>query len=192
MTQDREYTPHIKKVDEYWKQRAKEDGKALHDLVGEFTYEVIIEATDLRTCYACGIRCNPHKAHIVPWALGGGNDVSNLFLLCPTCHSKNPDTIYPDMFFSFVRNTNYYFHDMWVHLYNGINKHYKEGTPQEQDLCKLVAEYDDDEYVRNRYREALMAGDQATGVGGQFTHETRAAISWKSTLKVGESLFEPC
>lgn len=37
-----------------------------------------------RTFYLCGLEIH----HIIPCAQGGTNDISNLTLLCPTCHKK--------------------------------------------------------------------------------------------------------
>ncbi len=42
-----------------------------------------------KRCTSCGIRassCEVH--HIVPWEHGGTTDISNLTLLCPTCHRQ--------------------------------------------------------------------------------------------------------
>lgn len=37
-------------------------------------------------CFACGSSLRVERAHIVPLCEGGTNDVSNLHLLCATCH----------------------------------------------------------------------------------------------------------
>lgn len=42
------------------------------------------------------------RCHIVPEALGGKDEPSNLFLLCPECHSLSPDTVNPASFFRWV------------------------------------------------------------------------------------------
>lgn len=42
------------------------------------------------------------RCHIIPEALGGKDEPSNLFLLCPECHSLSPDTINPASFFRWV------------------------------------------------------------------------------------------
>ena len=45
---------------------------------------------------------NLERCHIHPKALGGSNDVSNLFLMCPTCHKDSPDTTNRELFFEWV------------------------------------------------------------------------------------------
>ena len=43
-----------------------------------------------------------NKSHIVPHALGGGENPENMFLLCEECHKDSPDTKYKDQFFKWV------------------------------------------------------------------------------------------
>lgn len=43
-----------------------------------------------------------HRCHIVPESLGGADSPENLFLLCPKCHDKAPDTINRDAFMRWV------------------------------------------------------------------------------------------
>jgi hypothetical protein len=42
------------------------------------------------------------RCHIVPRSLGGSNEPSNLFLLCPKCHRASPDTEDPNIFLEWV------------------------------------------------------------------------------------------
>lgn len=42
------------------------------------------------------------RCHIVPKSLGGSDDVSNAFLLCPKCHEESPDTANPSSFIRWV------------------------------------------------------------------------------------------
>lgn len=44
------------------------------------------------------------RCHIIPQALGGKDEVSNLFLMCPKCHELSPDTSNPSSFFRWVYN----------------------------------------------------------------------------------------
>lgn len=43
-----------------------------------------------------------NRCHIIPGALGGADEPSNLFLMCSECHALSPDTKYPSMFFKWV------------------------------------------------------------------------------------------
>ncbi|MGE7840606.1 HNH endonuclease [Lysinibacillus sp. NPDC093712] len=47
------------------------------------------------------------RCHIHPKALGGSNDVSNLFLMCSQCHEASPDTTNTNLFFEWVQKRTY-------------------------------------------------------------------------------------
>lgn len=47
-------------------------------------------------------RSKLNRCHIIPGALGGADEPSNLFLMCSECHTLSPDTTYPSMFFKWV------------------------------------------------------------------------------------------
>ena len=47
-------------------------------------------------------RSRLNRCHIIPGALGGADEPSNLFLMCSECHSLSPDTKYPSRFFKWV------------------------------------------------------------------------------------------
>ena len=42
------------------------------------------------------------KAHIIAKSLGGKSITSNMFCLCKECHRESPDTVYPEVFFSWI------------------------------------------------------------------------------------------
>lgn len=42
-------------------------------------------------CWRCGSRQDIQRCHIVPDALGGGSEESNLVLLCARCHAEGPN-----------------------------------------------------------------------------------------------------
>lgn len=43
------------------------------------------------------------RCHIIPKSLGGSNEPDNLFLMCPDCHSKAPNTTNEEIFFDWVK-----------------------------------------------------------------------------------------
>lgn len=63
-------------------------------------------------CFACGWYADPEswvgkgleRAHVVPRAAGGNNELSNFALLCKSCHLAAPDTIDTDWFWQWVRD----------------------------------------------------------------------------------------
>ena len=44
-----------------------------------------------RCCWRCSEKASLHKCHIIPDALGGKDELSNLVLLCNRCHEENPN-----------------------------------------------------------------------------------------------------
>ncbi|MCY4258420.1 MAG: DUF222 domain-containing protein, partial [bacterium] len=57
-----------------------------------------------KRCTSCGIRassCDVH--HIIPWEHGGTTDITNLTLLCPTCHRQTHKSAYKPSDPSFYR-----------------------------------------------------------------------------------------
>lgn len=42
------------------------------------------------------------RCHIIPKALGGSNEVDNLFLMCSDCHEESPNIMSKDIFLSWV------------------------------------------------------------------------------------------
>jgi len=47
------------------------------------------------------------RCHILPRALNGKDQASNLFLMCRECHDHSPNTIYENIFFSWVRSQDF-------------------------------------------------------------------------------------
>ena len=43
------------------------------------------------------------KCHIVPLYLGGADEVSNMVLMCSSCHSEHPDSTDPEVTFGYMR-----------------------------------------------------------------------------------------
>jgi hypothetical protein len=54
-------------------------------------------------CWRCATKCKPEQAHIIPHALGGPSDPSNLVLLCNQCHKENPNTSNADLFWQWMK-----------------------------------------------------------------------------------------
>lgn len=52
------------------------------------------------------IKSKFERAHIIPKSLGGSNEPSNLFLLCPECHHYSPDTTNPANFYRWIYKRN--------------------------------------------------------------------------------------
>lgn len=48
------------------------------------------------------VKSKLNRCHIIPKALGGKDEVSNLFLMCEHCHIYAPDYLEPEYFFAYV------------------------------------------------------------------------------------------
>ena len=60
--------------------------------------------TATKACWCCGrFTDNLEKAHIVPDMLGGEYEVSNLVLLCNTCHREAPDFDNPQYMWDWIK-----------------------------------------------------------------------------------------
>jgi len=51
----------------------------------------------------CWDRVPLQRCHIVARSLGGGDNVTNLFLMCRECHDRMPNTSIPELFFERAR-----------------------------------------------------------------------------------------
>lgn len=63
----------------------------------------------LTHCWACGKEGEKGKlerSHIIPHALGGRCSEENLLLMCSECNVNNPETIYYEDFWLWVKNRN--------------------------------------------------------------------------------------
>jgi hypothetical protein len=57
----------------------------------------------LTHCWCCGMESFLEKAHIIPRVFGGDGSVSNLLLFCRRCNLQNPETIYPEFFWLWIK-----------------------------------------------------------------------------------------
>lgn len=102
-------TVHKKKIQKYWYDKLSNSGSEWVDKLGDLAYEVILE-DDGKSCYACGKPDNHlHACHITPHTLEGEGAPENMFLMCRLCHADAPDTIYPDLFFHYVKEKEFHF-----------------------------------------------------------------------------------
>jgi len=60
--------------------------------------------TATKACWCCGrFTKNLEKCHIVATMLDGGDEVSNLVLLCKSCHRESPDFDNPDYMWDWIK-----------------------------------------------------------------------------------------
>ena len=66
-------------------------------------YEAILQSNDPdRVWDLSRVKSSLNRCHIIPHALGGSDDIDNLFLLCEDCHKESPDTIFCKYFFKYI------------------------------------------------------------------------------------------
>lgn len=77
-----------KKIFEYWLERNE------FDLWG---YENPV-------CFICGTEHSLERCHLIPNALGGSDDCSNIVLLCGKHHRNAPNIGIPDIMINYIKN----------------------------------------------------------------------------------------
>ena len=114
---------------EYWKNKAiTRDGTVIEDDFDDKNSIPVVYDWGEPCCWACGkfikksfevkdyeelankspqklydypkVRSEYNRCHIIPRQAGGGDEPSNLFLLCEECHEESPDTLNPKNFFN--------------------------------------------------------------------------------------------
>lgn len=70
-------------------------------------------------CWRCGCERNVKRqldrCHIIPDALGGKDEPSNLVLLCPRCHKDGPNVSDPEVMWDWIRAYGHPFYNLfWV------------------------------------------------------------------------------
>ena len=54
-------------------------------------------------CWRCGCKRNLERCHIVPHALGGKDEPSNIVLLCHRCHAEGPNVNDPEIMWDWLK-----------------------------------------------------------------------------------------
>lgn len=66
-------------------------------------------------CWRCGYKSSLERCHIIPRALGGSDEPSNLVLLCSRCHLEAPNINDPRFMWIWIRATCVPFYDTyWI------------------------------------------------------------------------------
>lgn len=76
---------------EYWAQHQSECGLSVDWAEAEML------------CWRCAHKRQLQRCHIVPRALGGSEEPSNLVLLCGQCHAEAPNVAEPDFMWTWLR-----------------------------------------------------------------------------------------
>ena len=102
-----------------------------------------------------------HKSHIVPRALGGSDDASNLIVLCRWCHAQAPDVADPAFMWEWLKKTSLGCDRLWHILTRSLSvehlrvrqsqkiRHFRIGR------CPTIDALVNNERGFSRIREAL-------------------------------------
>jgi hypothetical protein len=81
----------IKEVVDYWSGRVSECGLS-------------VDWSEAEThCWRCGCEKNLQRCHIIPDALDGKDEASNIVLLCSRCHAEGPNVTDPEIMWDWIR-----------------------------------------------------------------------------------------
>lgn len=177
-------TTHFQIFD-YWKDKAIcRNGNIINvDEVEDFDEQIVIIEDDYEPiCFGCGkpiigyyekedkiptdtkdswnnkkVKSKLDRCHIVPRALGGGVEPSNLFLMCHDCHFLSPDTTNVSAFFRWVYKTRKEHVCGIPHPAILMGKIEDElemrGLPNIETLLKSIPEEKAKEFMSGGYRE---------------------------------------
>jgi HNH endonuclease len=90
-----------KEIVEYWEVRQDECGLSVD------------WAEAHERCWRCGYKTALHRCHIIPAALGGPDEPSNLVLLCERCHREAPNVVDPEFMWQWLRAHGVPFYDSY-------------------------------------------------------------------------------
>jgi len=178
-------TPTVELIHRHWLNKVKEDLDHYVNLLGDDTVENILIGEGCE-CYACGVKSKRlERCHIVPHSLGGSAKADNLFLLCGECHQDNPDTIYADLFYRYVKGRESNLNKAFGSFYKLITNFSADATDDELANLKVFTEAPLKQQL-NTYQD-IPIEVHSTGSGNQMSHATMAAIAWKRATS-GKSL----
>ena len=168
------------RVHAYWLKRASEDLGNLTKQIGWRAVDNIVFGKG-DECYACGSPKHLNKCHVVPNSCGGSSsDPANLFLMCSSCHQDNPDTVYPDMFWNFVRNREPFVNSAISAIYKLISDLKAEATPDELKIFDKFSSLSRQD-VFDLY-SGIDYMESSTTLNNQTTIATTISLLWKHIM----------
>ena len=187
MTELRKSVQTKDKINVYWKQYAQEHPMDLIDLVGDHTYEIILEDEGTR-CYACGCPTKHlQRCHIVPKSAGGSNENSNIFLMCEPCHSDNPDTVYPEFFFLYVKNRESFVSSQCRQIKFILDYLQEKATPEEISNFNYNASRPLSELTKILGDNKLS--EFSSGLMNKLSVQTAVVLAWKNITKTHDLAY---
>lgn len=128
--------PINKTIHKYWLELVQNDIDKYEKVLGGDTVVNILYG-NAAECYACGCEARLQRCHIVPHCCGGSDLADNLFLMCLRCHQDNPDTVYADMFFHYVRHRESYVNFSWGEVVRVMKELVAEAKAEDLEKVEL-------------------------------------------------------
>lgn len=169
----------IRAIHKYWQTEIMNEEIEWSLKIGDLSFETILE-TNGSYCYACGRKSHVQKCHIIPHHSGGDEHPSNMFLMCYKCHALNPDTNYPEIFYAFVKTTNFYVQTDLVEFVAACDKY--ESTLDRRDQVMLWGARRDAEAIKCVTPLLLEELGKCCGAMGANTVATKAGLFIKLLL----------
>ena len=91
----RDNPPSINKINSFWDKK----------LSKYLFHERLTDPQNM--CWRCEKDKHLERCHIIPHALGGSNDASNLVILCHDCHIECPDVDDKNFMFQWIESTSF-------------------------------------------------------------------------------------
>ena len=140
--------------------------------------------TATKACWCCGrFTDNLEKAHIVPDMLNGEYEVSNLVLLCRSCHRESPDFDNTDYMWDWIKANSESNHE--VYKLKRIHKEYKKmfgEDPKQPEWIDDMLETNPTKAVNILEETAKRVWEKAGHHGGTTSYSTQACIL-RDTMK---------
>lgn len=76
-----------------------------------------------RRCWRCGKETELQRCHLVPDALGGKDEASNIVLLCDKCHEEGPNVQDPEIMWDWIKA--YAQPNEFMFLFSQISREYE-------------------------------------------------------------------
>lgn len=139
-------------------------------------------------CWRCGCERNLQRCYIVPHALGGKDEPSNIVLLCERCHADGPNVVDPEIMWDWIRSYGVPFYDTFWSIKGMREYRHIYGNRFMDDFQKIVAasskQYSESQ-LETMLRERLdqLKGDVSIHFGQPYLNDATMAGLYRMLLK---------
>ena len=139
-------------------------------------------------CWRCGCERNLQRCHIVPHALGGKDEPSNIVLLCERCHADGPNVADPEIMWDWIRSYGVPFYDTFWSIKGMREYRHIYGNRFMDDFQKIVessSKQYSEQQLETMLREKLdqLKGDVSIHFGQPYLNDATMAGLYRMLLK---------